>query len=497
MALMANLCFLYSLAAQGPLVSKIAYTETESLVQSSSASRFLPSPLRASDNFSAYYTWINSISVSSPLAPSWSSATPISFTSLSLQSQSLTPPSSSSPSPTSVILPGKPSTPTPAWASETISSPEPNSSVTDGFTVTASPDSIATTTPEQITASTTTSTLSIITGYTLDALTVSVSSTVTSNTYTRTGDSSHTTAIVPLLLDCWFCPSDEGILLWGLSLPGIYPPPIKPPIPSWPTITIGDNLIPTPDPSSKADDKTTATSSATSSTSSTIESQTTSEVESQSTSSQTSETPSSATSTATSDSCDASSASERSHSAHSLNRRELVSVLDDPLGTALSYLGVEGLKSATLFVSNKQPGPEKEKITNTWAMGVGGTYKLPRRGVTIEGVHLTGSIPWMVRWDNDPVKGVHVNGVWGKGPGRVKVAYKFHPDENGGDKIGWAALRDNVEKLNRATRIKSYRERTEDEAERYKIVFKDGRTEADAVQAIIEVWSTLITTGSC
>ncbi|PYI09257.1 hypothetical protein BO78DRAFT_47948 [Aspergillus sclerotiicarbonarius CBS 121057] len=475
------------------------YTQTQSFVLHSSApSQYWSSSDGAPDSTSPYNTWTSSINISpSSLAPPPSSTTQRLFTSIPTQDQSSVPASSPTPSLTSVIFPGKPTTPAAVWTSGIISDPEPNSPGTGGLTGTVSPDAIAGTTSQETTASTSTSPLLVITAYTLDAATVSVSSTVTSNTHTRTGDSSHATAIVPLLFGCWFCPSDEGILLWGMSLPGIYPPPVKPPTPSWPTITIGDNQIPTPDPSSEPDDKTTTTSSTASATSSSTESVSTTDAESQTTRSHSTETSSSTTSTASTDACDANSASKRSYFGRSLDRREITTELDDPLGTALSYLGVEGLQSATLFVSNKQEGPDEKHITNTWAMGVGGTYELPRGGVTIEGVHLTGRIPWMVRWDKDPVKGVHVNGVWGKGWNRVKVAYKFHPDENGGDKIGWKALKANVKILNKATKIKRWAERTVTEQEQLKVAFNDGGTEADAVQAIIGVWSTLITTGSC
>ncbi|PWY76103.1 hypothetical protein BO94DRAFT_208855 [Aspergillus sclerotioniger CBS 115572] len=473
--------------------SSVPYTQKQSfLIQSSVATlRYSPS---------------DSIPGSPSILVPPPSSTPISFTSIQPQDQSPSPASSPALGTTLVGLSGHSITPAAVWTSGTISglgsSGRPDASGTVHLTTTVSPN-IKSSTSQEPTAFTSseseTTTLAIITAYTVDASTVSVSGTVTTNTHTRTGDSSHATAIVPLLVGCWFCPSiHEGILLWGMSLPGIYPPPVKPPLPAWPTITIGENLIPTPDPSSDTDDKTTASSSTSSSTHSSMESPSTTETATQSTSfsSQSTETLSTATSTA-SDSCDASPSSKRPYSGQPLSRRtELTVELDDPLGTALSYLGVEGLQSASLFVSNKQEGTRQKRIINTWAMGVGGTYELPRGGVTIEGVHLTGKIPWMIRWDKDPVKGVHVNGVWGKGPGRVKVAYKFHPDENGGDSIGWSALVDNVTKLNTATKIKPWGQRTLEEQRTLTVSFKDGGNEADAVQAIIRVWSTLITTGS-
>ncbi|KAI9890153.1 MAG: hypothetical protein M1814_004434 [Vezdaea aestivalis] len=77
---------------------------------------------------------------------------------------------------------------------------------------------------------------------------------VTDNTkITTTAPDGHTT-VVPVLWHCWFC-GGGGIALWGVGpLPGIYPPPIKPPVlplPGlhWPTITIGPNGAPTPGPS--------------------------------------------------------------------------------------------------------------------------------------------------------------------------------------------------------------------------------------------------------
>ncbi|KAJ5114705.1 hypothetical protein NUU61_000464 [Penicillium alfredii] len=129
-------------------------------------------------------------------------------------------------------------------------------------------------------------------------------------------------------------------------------------------------------------------------------------------------------------------------------------------------------------------------------MGVGGTYELPRRGVTIEGVHLTGTIPWMIRWDKDPSKGVHINAVWGKGRDRVKVAYQFHRESDGQDIEGWNEFKKGVKSLNKATKIKTYKQRTDEENNTHKVVFKDGGNQEDAVKAIVEKWTSLIGTPS-
>lgn len=57
--------------------------------------------------------------------------------------------------------------------------------------------------------------------------------------------------MLPFLFGCWFC-GGGGLLLWGVGPgPGIYPPPVPPPFPEWPIITIGNDRLPTPDPSGK------------------------------------------------------------------------------------------------------------------------------------------------------------------------------------------------------------------------------------------------------
>ncbi|KAI9727381.1 MAG: hypothetical protein M1834_008452 [Cirrosporium novae-zelandiae] len=96
---------------------------------------------------------------------------------------------------------------------------------------------------------------------------------VTQNTEITTTDSDGHTTIVPFFWHCWFC-GGGGILAFGIgSTPAIYPPPPNPPIVNWPTITIGNDYIPTPGPESDDSDPTgsgsqSSTASSTSSSSS-------------------------------------------------------------------------------------------------------------------------------------------------------------------------------------------------------------------------------------
>ncbi|MCJ1386992.1 hypothetical protein MMC17_010121 [Xylographa soralifera] len=83
---------------------------------------------------------------------------------------------------------------------------------------------------------------------------VSVSTTsfpgTSKNTIVTVTGSNHQPTGVPFLSHCWFCPpGGGGLLLWGIGPgPGIYPPPIPPPLPGFPPITIGPDNIPTPGP---------------------------------------------------------------------------------------------------------------------------------------------------------------------------------------------------------------------------------------------------------
>ena len=113
---------------------------------------------------------------------------------------------------------------------------------------------------------------------------------ITSNTAVSTSDDHHPPGLYPIIKggpSCFFCPpglDNGGLVLWGMKAPGIYPPPMPPPFPKFPTMTIGNNVEPTPEPedddddnqstashddqSTKSDDATSATTAAPSTTSS-------------------------------------------------------------------------------------------------------------------------------------------------------------------------------------------------------------------------------------
>ena len=93
----------------------------------------------------------------------------------------------------------------------------------------------------------------------------------TSNCEQTTTDSSGKKSGIAVFWHCWFCPNGGGIEIPGIGPgPGIYPPPPNPPISNFPTITIGNDGIPTPAPSESPMDptspSTTTTSEATSTT---------------------------------------------------------------------------------------------------------------------------------------------------------------------------------------------------------------------------------------
>ncbi|KAI4126334.1 MAG: hypothetical protein LQ338_003811, partial [Usnochroma carphineum] len=107
-----------------------------------------------------------------------------------------------------------------------------------------------TTTQPPSTGAHSTGPLPIITSYSSDFSSVATVVGITANTHISTSDGSHHGGIYPFVFGCWFC-GGGGFVLWGMTLPGIYPPPDNPPVPSWPTITIGNDGDPTPDPSEK------------------------------------------------------------------------------------------------------------------------------------------------------------------------------------------------------------------------------------------------------
>ena len=102
------------------------------------------------------------------------------------------------------------------------------------------------------TSSTTAAPLPIITVHSLSTQVTSIPG-VTSNKEVTTTDSSGHHVVVPFLFGCWFC-KGGGLLLWDLPpAPGIYLPPVPPPFPGFPKITIGSDHVPTPAPSKEAD----------------------------------------------------------------------------------------------------------------------------------------------------------------------------------------------------------------------------------------------------
>ncbi|KAI9739235.1 MAG: hypothetical protein M1834_007448 [Cirrosporium novae-zelandiae] len=335
------------------------------------------------------------------------------------------------------------------------------SSGTSLFSITSAPSS---------SGSSGTTALPIITSYSPDASSYSTIEGVTTNTHITTSDSSHGSGVFPFLWKCSFC-GGGGLLLWGMNVPGIYPPPTPPPVAGWPTITIGPDSNPTPSSEATQTQTQTQTTLSTSIISSTTAS-----------SSGSSASSSSSSTTTNSDSCEATGAAKRTIG----KREEITAEYDDPLGRALSWLGVDGLQSATGIITNKM-NPDKSQA-NTKVFGLQGSYTLPKP-VTVEGVKLSGTVPWKVRWDWDPDtdKKVHVNGEWGKKAARVKVAYKF-PASNGLE-ADQTVMGADVTTLTKNCKVAQKKYRSDVENARGDLVFRDGATLEDAIQAIISQWT--------
>ncbi|CAO2649271.1 Nn.00g066560.m01.CDS01 [Neocucurbitaria sp. VM-36] len=82
----------------------------------------------------------------------------------------------------------------------------------------------------------------------------SIDPSISENTAISTSDGNHPAGVYPFIRGgpkCFFCPpgvDGGGFVLWGMNKPGVYPPPVPPPVPNvpWPTITIGPGNKPTP-----------------------------------------------------------------------------------------------------------------------------------------------------------------------------------------------------------------------------------------------------------
>ena len=126
-----------------------------------------------------------------------------------------------------------------------------------------------------------------------------------------------------------------------------------------------------------------------------------------------------------------------------VKRGEVIVMSKNPLKDALNdfrkdkhgkSLASDALDTAEGILTNKFPEPDQ----NACFTGLTGHYKLPN-DLTIgtNSNHHTFSagqqIYWEIHWDFDPVKGPHVNGLFGKRPA-TKFAYRLDfPDFDGED----------------------------------------------------------------
>ena len=367
----------------------------------------------------------------------------------------------------------------------------------------AFPSSIVSATSAHSTLASSTSTteqLLTITSYRPDASSVSTILGVTANTRISTGDSSHTSALVPFLWHddhCWFCPPGGGFLLFGMTAPGVYPPPPNPPAPQWPTITIPASGNPTPDPS---EDPASISSASASSPSVSTSTSPASSVASSSTLSSastiiSSSSPTSAQSTVTpsTDPCLRDVVVKREAAHHGLSKRdEKIIASQSPLRSALyNFPSSSALDSAVKLITNKlgdiveKGGVATRPTANTFVSGLTGLYTIPPvQSLIIDGKKMTSPMSWTIRWDFDPEKQAHVNAEFGKGKGNPTFAYTFASDM---PSYGEKYMRDAVRSLTDKARL--------DVGESHKQgrpVFLQGTDLQEATQTIVSAWKQLI-----
>ncbi|MCJ1450871.1 hypothetical protein MMC28_001205 [Mycoblastus sanguinarius] len=219
-----------------PTASMATGSHVSSIVFSSSAT---PSGSSSSGSLSSVSSNINSTVISINInTGSSANITSASFNRLSSNGPSVITPTMTSSSTNGTVIVGYPLTDTASTVIGTIP-------IGTASSISSSNNPSSSTTPTgTITSAASLSTISIIS---LSTQSTSIAG-VESNTEITTDNNGHHT-VVPFLWGCWFC-GGGGLLLWGVdSLHGIYPPPVPPPFPSWPIITIGNDNIPTPEPS--------------------------------------------------------------------------------------------------------------------------------------------------------------------------------------------------------------------------------------------------------
>ena len=371
--------------------------------------------------------------------------------------------------------------------------------------------------------------LSTITQYNSDVSSVGTIIGVTTNTHISTGDASHPSGIVPVLWGCWFCPPGAGLLLWGMTFPGIYPPPVPPPFPSFPPITIGNDGNPTPSPSptepkpsdqqpsQTATEPTTASASA----SQTVTTGTASTGQSSDTSTGVSTGTQSASASAS-----GSASAEAQPCKRDLTFPHLITKRDvylprlgkreeqtipgtSPLKSALSHLGSsDALDSATGLITNRIGDKLMDAngnaikdargnfidlgTANTFVNGLVGKLPIPQgKSITIGKAKFTGELPWTIRWDFDATKLSHVNAKFGKS-GEATFAYTFSSGNNDFEnptKNSYAEnyMRQAVRSLTQAARLDIGASHQAGQPR-----FIQGTTFEEATQTIIGLWKNIM-----
>ena len=364
--------------------------------------------------------------------------------------------------------------------------------------------------------------LSTITQYNSDVSSIGTIIGVTANTHISTGDASHPSAIVPVLWGCWFCPHGGGLLLWGMTFPGIYPPPVPPPFPSFPPITIGNDGIPTPSPS-PTDPKPSDQQPSQTASKPTTESASASQTATTGTASSGTQSVSASTASA---STSASASAEAQPCKRDLTFPHLITKRDvfiprlgkreektvpgtSPLKSALSNLGTsDALDSATGLITNRIGDKLMDAngnaikdakgrfidlgTANTFVSGLVGKLPIPQgSSINIGGVKFTGEVPWTIRWDFDATKLSHVNAKFGKS-GEATFAYTFstgNDDPDSPTKNNYAEnyMRNAVRSLTQAARLDIGASHQAGQPR-----FIQGTTFEEATQTIIGLWKNIM-----
>ena len=94
-------------------------------------------------------------------------------------------------------------------------------------------------------------------------------------------------------------------------------------------------------------------------------------------------------------------------------------------------------------------------------------------------------MPWIIRWDYDPVKKTHVNAEFGKGENNPTFAYTF--DNGQSETYGVGYMQQAVRLMNGLARLD-----VKGSHDQGAPVFQPGTTLDDAVQSLVSHWQGIL-----